>query len=210
MYKPTRCEAYLVTTDETTQLLYDLAAVLPQQGRWTAADYTWLTDRTNHLIELADGRLEVLPLPTEQHQRIVLALYRLLYAFMLTAAPDGVLLVAPMRLRLAPNRYRKPDLIYLQSATDPRRADAHWDGADLVIEVISPSNPDLDRITKRHEYAERGILEYWIVAPHDATLTILTLRGSTYTEHGTFRRGTRATSPLLAGLQFDVQAVLGE
>ncbi len=203
-------EAHLMTTDETTQLLHDLADVLPHQGMWTAADYCWLTDRTNRLIELADGRLEVLPMPTEQHQRIVLNLYRLLYAFLLATYPGGVLLVAPLRLRLAANRYREPDLLYLQSADDPRRANTHWDGADLVIEVVSPSNPDLDHITKRREYAERGIPEYWIVEPQEATLTVLTLRGSTYTEHGTFRAGTPATSPLLPGLQLDVQAVLGE
>lgn len=197
-----------MTTNETTRLLHDLADVLPRQGTWTAADYYWLTDRTNRLIELADGTLEVLPMPTEQHQRIVLALYRLLYAFILTTTPSGVLLVAPLRLQLAPNRYREPDLLYLQAAADPRRADTHWDGADLVIEVVSPGNPELDRVTKRREYAEHGIPEYWIVDPQDATLTVLTLRGSSYTEHGSFRPGTLATSPLLPGLQLDVQAVL--
>lgn len=194
--------------DETTRLLRDLAGVLPRQGTWTAADYCWLTDHTNRLIELADGRLEVLPLPTEEHQRIVLALYRLLYAFLLTARPGGLLLVAPLRLRLGPNRYREPDLLYLRAADDPRRADASWDGADLVIEVVSPSNPDLDRVTKRREYAERGIPEYWIVDPLDETLTVLTLRGATYTEHGSFCPGTLATSPLLPGLHLDVDAVL--
>jgi Uma2 family endonuclease len=206
---PSRKERTM-TSDETTQLMYDLAGVLPAQGTWTAADYCWLTDRTNRLVELADGRLEILPMPTEQHQRIVLALYRLLYAFLLTAYPDGVLLVAPLRLRLGSNRYREPDLLYLRSAADPRRADAHWDGADLVIEVVSPSNPELDRVTKRREYAERGIAEYWIVDPQDETLTVLTLSGTAYVEHGSFRAGTLATSPLLPGLHLDVQAVLTE
>jgi Uma2 family endonuclease len=79
-----------------------------------------------------------------------------------------------------------------------------------VIEVVSPSNPELDWVTKRREYAERGIAEYWIVDPQDETLTVLTLRGTAYAEHGIFRTGTLATSPLLPGLHLDVQAVLAE
>jgi Uma2 family endonuclease len=79
-----------------------------------------------------------------------------------------------------------------------------------VIEVVSPSNPELDRVTKRREYAERGIAEYWIVDPQDETLTVLTLSGTAYVEHGSFRAGTLATSPLLPGLHLDVQAVLAE
>jgi hypothetical protein len=39
---------------------------------------------------------------------------------------------------------------------------------------------------------------------------VLTLRGTTYIEHGSFHAGTLATSPLLPGLHLDVQAVLAE
>lgn len=196
-------------TNETLQLAHDLADVLPAQGTWTAADYCWLTDRTNRLIELVEGRLAILPMPTEQHQRIVLALYRLLYAFLLTTHPHGILLVAPLRMRLGSHRYREPDLLYLHAADDPRRTDTHWDGADLVIEVVSPSNAELDRVTKRREYAAHGIPEYWIVDPQEANLTVLVWHANTYTEHGCFRRGMLATSPTFAGLQLDVQAVFG-
>ena len=41
----------------------------------------------------------------------------------------------------------------------------HWTGADLVIEVVSPDDPDLDLVVKRQEYAQAGIPEYWIVDP---------------------------------------------
>ncbi|NJL05040.1 MAG: Uma2 family endonuclease [Chloroflexaceae bacterium] len=200
-----------MATNETYQLAHALADVLPAQGTWTAADYCWLTERTNRLIELADGRLEVLPMPTEQHQRIVLALYRLLYAYILATHPHGILLVAPLRLRLSPHRYREPDLLYLHAPDDPRRTDTHWDGADLVLEVVSPSNAELDQVTKRREYAAHGIPEYWIVDPLAATLTVLVLpdQQHAYSEHGCFRPGMLATSPTFAGLQLDVQTVFG-
>lgn len=196
-----------MTTPDQAQLMHELAEILPRQGTWRADDYLWLTERTNRLIELADGQLEILPMPTEQHQRIVLALYRLIYAFLLQHV-GGVLLVVPLRLRLAAQCFREPDLLYLRAADDARRGNDYWDGADLVIEVVSPGNAHLDLVTKRHEYAENGIAEYWIVHPQDETITVLALRDGTYHEHGIFRPGAAVSSPLLPGLSIAVADVL--
>ena len=41
-----------------------LLDLLPPAGAWTTEDYLWLTRDTNQLIELADGRLETLPMPS--------------------------------------------------------------------------------------------------------------------------------------------------
>ena len=49
------------------------------------------------------------------------------------------------------------------------------------------------------DYAEGGIPEYWIINPLNETITVLTLRGLAYVEHGVFRRGETATSALLSG-----------
>src|SRR2546423_7533888 len=37
----------------------------------------YLALNTNHLVELVDGRIEVLPMPTEEHQSIIAYLYEL-------------------------------------------------------------------------------------------------------------------------------------
>ncbi len=60
--------------------------------------------------------------------------------------------------------------------------------------------------TKRVEYAQAGIPEYWIVDPEEETITVLVLkpRRKTYVEHGRFGKGTRATSKLLPGFSVDV------
>ena len=60
---------------------------------------------------------------------------------------------------------------------------------------------------KRADYPEGGILEYWIVDPRDDTITVLTLKGDAYVEHGVFPRGATATSALLEGFTVDVAAV---
>jgi len=182
-----------------------LAQLIPAQGEWTAADYLWLTERTNRLVELADGWIEELPMPTETHQRLSKRLLLLLDAWV--GARRGIVLYAPLRVRIAERRFREPDLVALLDAADPRRGDAYWTGADLVVEIASPDNADHDRVTKRAEYAEAGIMEYWIVDPDARTLTVLALEGAAYRDHGLFGFGDMATSPLLTGLEIAVDEV---
>lgn len=56
-----------------------------------------------------------------------------------------------------------------------------------------------DGSIERVDYAEARSPEYWIVNPVDETITVLTLVGDTYTEHGVFRRGqlTLSTNPVV-------------
>lgn len=183
-----------------------IVALLPQQGEWSERDYLWLTDRTNHLVELSDGVVEVLPMPTERHQ----AISRYIFLALLTIMQriGGEVFYAPLRLRVGPCKFREPDVLLVRSAADPRRGDAYWQGADLVGEVVSPDDPARDYVTKRADYAGAGVLEYWIVDPQAETITVLALDGSAYVEHGVFRRGDVASSALLPDLGVAVDAVL--
>ena len=76
----------------------------PLQGLWTEDQYLVLTNQTNHLIEFTDGTIEVLPMPTSGHQVILLLLYDLFRA--VVGRNGGKVLVAPLRLRVRPGKYR--------------------------------------------------------------------------------------------------------
>jgi Uma2 family endonuclease len=182
-----------------------VSSLLPAPGEWEDPDYLWLTSRTNRLVELADGVIEVLSMPTERHQVIVAHLFLAFLA--VVQQMGGKVLFAPFRLRLRSGRFREPDLVVLRAADDPRRHDAYWDGADLVAEVVSEDDPERDTVTKRREYAEAGIPEYWIVDARSETITVLSLDQSAYREHGTFGRGAVATSPTLPGIEVTVSAL---
>lgn len=178
--------------------------LLPLQGLWTEAQYLKLTDQTNQLIEYTNGTIEVLPMPTRKHQVILALLYE---AFVTFIRPlGGKVLFAPLRVQVAPHRFREPDLVLLLDVHDPRNQEAFWTGADLVVEISSPDNLTRDRVEKRRDYAEAHIAEYWIVDPADETITVLTLEGDRYTEHGVFERGTHARSTLFEGFQVSVAA----
>jgi len=182
-----------------------LAEFLPGQGAWSEEQYLVFTDHSNRLVEFSDGFLEAVPTPTDHHQAILGFLYLALLQFI--KPRGGKVRFAALRLRLRPGKYREPDLLLLLSASDPRRQNRFWTGADFVVEVVSADKPERDLIQKRVEYAEAGIQEYWIVNPEDETITVLRLEGATYAEVGRFRRGESAASVLLAGFVVEVAAV---
>ncbi|MCU0493213.1 MAG: Uma2 family endonuclease [Chloroflexaceae bacterium] len=190
------------TQEQVDDLLLDL---MPLQGQWSEEAYLWLTDFSNRLVEFTDGYIEVLPMPTDNHQTILGFLYEMFLAFVRPSG--GKVLFAPLRVRIRERKFREPDLLLVRDADDPRRQNRFWLGADLVAEIVSPDKPERDLVEKRGDYAEAGIPEYWIVNPNDSTVTVLRLKGETYAEHGVFRRGDVADSPSLSGFQVDVSSV---
>ncbi len=191
------------------QPAWEIAQLFPMQGDWSEVDYIGLS--TNHLIELSDGKLEVLFMPTEWHQLIVLWIYRQLLAGV-EQSRLGMVLVAPIRVRVGEGKFREPDIVFMLSANFHRRTNKFWNGADLVMEVVSDDDPDRDLVTKRREYALANIPEYWIVDPRDRSITVLTLdEGSqNYCESGRFTEGQIAQSKLLEGFAISVLETFAE
>ncbi len=192
-------------TDTEPEFSLQIAELLPAQGEWSEEDYLWLTDSTNRMIEFTNGRIDVLPMPTEHHQAISAYLYMALLTFITRIG--GKIFYAPLRVRVKARKFREPDLLLLLSADDPRRHNRFWEGADLVVEIVSPENPDRDLVKKRRDYAQAGIPEYWIVNPQIETITVLRLERTKYVEHGVFARGAVASSVLLPEFAVSVDEV---
>ena len=183
---------------------WEIATLFPNQGQWSEDEYLALN--TNQLVEFANGFIEVLPMPTIYHQRIVAFLYNALLAF--TAAGRlGEVLFAPLRVQLWPGKYREPDLVFMKAEHESRITDDFWIGADMVFEVVSDDDRRRDLETKRQEYAHAGIPEYWIVDPRLKRITVLWLDGQAYSVHGEFDEGMEATSPLIEGFSLNVAAL---
>jgi len=175
------------------------------QGLWSVEQYLKLTDQTNRVLEFTDGVIEILPMPTQYHQAISKFLFLALLAYIQRIG--GEIFYAPLRLKVWPDKFREPDLLLVLDKADPRCHNRFWLGADLVVEIVSPDDPERDTKIKRADYVDAGIPEYWIVNPLDETISVLMLQGDTYTEHGIFRRGETATSKLLDRFEVDVDSV---
>ena len=205
------------TRDNAAELTWEIAQLAPNrgaglslppdQGHWSEEEYLSLD--TNRLIEYSHGQLEVLPMPTFSHQRLVAFLYRSLMGF-IEERGLGVVMFAPLRIQLWSGKYREPDLVFMATEHADRLGEQYWRGADLVMEIVSPDDPQRDTVTKRREYAQAGIPEYWIVNPAASSITVLTLRGREYALHGEFVSGETATSVLLNRFTVDVATVFTE
>jgi len=193
----------VILADEETDI--DLASL---QGLWTVEQYLRLTNQTNRLIEFTDGTLEFLPFPTTYYQAVSRELFLALHSRMRQIGGD--VYFGPLRLQIRQGKLREPDLMLVLDKSDPRAQNEFWLGADLVVEIVSPDHPERDTEQKRREYAEAGIAEYWIVNPLnqlDHSITVLTLDGTSYREHGVFHHGQQATSKLLADVAVGVDEV---
>lgn len=188
---------------------WDIAKIFPAQGTWAEEDYLLLPG--NRLVEYSHGIVEVLSMPSYAHQLVTAWLFGVLKAFVRSQGL-GVVVFAPMRLKLWAGKYREPDLLFMFRHNRHRIHSQYWEGADLVMEVVSPDDPTRDLETKRREYAQAGIPEYWLVNPLDETITVFTLpkNESVYAIHGVYDRSSVAESVLLPGFTVDVDACFAE
>lgn len=188
---------------------WDVARLFPNQGQWEVDEYLALTHATNRLVEFTDGYIEVLGMPNTPHQFIVAYLLSVLSGFMM-AGELGRAAFAPLRVRLRPGQFREPDIVFLKREHLARIHREYWEGADLVVEVVSddPESRRRDLVIKRAEYAAAEIAEYWIIDPRRPSITVLALRGAEYQVHSEAVGTGRADSALLNGFSVDLASLM--
>lgn len=184
-----------------------IATLFPSQGNWSDEEYlAFSTERP--LVELVDGAIEVLPMPTDGRQRMLDALFLIIATHV--KSTGGRARTAGIRVKIRPGLFRQPDIVCVGPQRLSLRGEEYWSGADLVVEVVSGSANDRvrDLVTKRREYAEAEIPEYWIVDPQQEAITVLRLESSSYVEHQVGERGATLSSAVMPGLRVPVSEVL--
>jgi Uma2 family endonuclease len=177
----------------------------PMQGEWSEEDYLKLTDHWNRRIEFTDGRVEFLSWPTTVHETFTQFLFLALYQFV-DQRTLGEVFSNGIRLRIRPRKVRLPDVIFLHRDHFHARHNRVWDGADLVMEVVSDSPGDRQRDyeEKLVDYAEAKVAKYWIIDPERQVAIVHQLAGSSYSQPREYVRGQTAISALLEGFGVDV------
>jgi Uma2 family endonuclease len=187
---------------------WEVATLFPEQGEWSEEEYFSLNERTKRRIELTDGRLEFLAMPTEIHETLAELLFFALREFV-ESQKIGKVHMTGIRLRVRPRKVRLPDIIFLHKDHFHARHNRAWDGADLVMEVVSedPKDRQRDYEQKLIDYAEAKVPEYWIVDYERRVVLVHGLDGSQYKIHGEYRPAQQAASVLLSGFAVDVAAL---
>ncbi|GHU15571.1 hypothetical protein FACS1894163_02780 [Spirochaetia bacterium] len=129
----------------------------------------------NLRAEIIDGEVYMMAPPTRGHQDISRELFGPLYNFLkgkpckLYPAPFGVRLFP--KDDLSDDTVVEPDIVVVcdHSKLDDRGCNG---APDLVIEILSPSNTQRDRIVKFRKYLAAGVREYWVVDPVQKTVEV--------------------------------------
>ena len=171
----------------------------------TIDDYLALPEEVR--AELIGGEIYVTPQPTPNHSWIVLRLGTRLEAW-IEAHGWGRAFVAPVGVHLDSGDVVEPDLVLVSKAREHLVQEKWIEGApDLLIEVVSPSHPERDRIVKFDLYARNGVPEYWLVSLVPGTIEVFRLEGGAYRPAGFFPRGSALVSVALPGLRLPVDDV---
>jgi Uma2 family endonuclease len=150
-----------------------------------SAPYTWDDFSAlgeDDLRELIDGELVEVEVPTCSHEEVVASLVYFLRAW-IERGNGGRVLGAGYKVRISDRRGVMPDVQFYRAgnraASEQQQGLVHGQ-PDLVVEVVSPTSRRFDRVTKLRWYAQRGVPEYWIVAPEEQTVERLVLRDGAY------------------------------
>ena len=184
------------------------------QGTATYADY-WATSEDERW-ELIDGVLyHMAATPSTKHQDVSQNLIGLLRPHIIRHRL-GVLYDAPYGVQLPNQSVVEPDLLFVSAARRHIITARCCEGVpDLVVEVLSPSNPRHDLVRKRELYARHGVPEYWVLEPHAAILRTLTdpVAGDGVGEYAAetiYRPGDTLTIAAIPGLVINVADVFAD
>jgi Uma2 family endonuclease len=139
---------------------------------WTLARWETLPDDGNR-YEVLDGVLYRTTAPSAFHQWIGLQALLFLQRE-LVEVYGGIVFMAPIGLVMPGSDPSQPDLLYLRPEDRGAVRNKRIYGVPaLIVEILSPSNPEHDLVTKRAVYAGAGVPEYWIFRPATRDLVLL-------------------------------------
>ncbi len=153
--------------------------------------------------ELLDGALVVLPTPNIAHQRGLGDLSFALHDFVREKRVGAAFL--RVAVVLSDTNVVEPDIAFVSSSRmDIVETDNIRGAPDLVVEIVSPNNPERDLVRKRDIYARHGVGEYWIVDPEARSIRVMALEGNGYRMAGEYGERDVLESGALEGIELEV------
>jgi len=140
---------------------------------WTYDDYYKLDDEKRY--EVIEGELIEMSAPRIIHQRISMNLSVELVLY-LRKHKIGEVFASPCDVVLSAVNTFQPDLLFISQENLKIIQEKNISGTpDLVIEILSPSNKDHDRIKKFNLYERFRVKECWIIDSDEKTIKVYVL-----------------------------------
>jgi Uma2 family endonuclease len=164
--------------------------------RATYEDYRHFPD-DGKIYEILDGQIHMTPAPSPDHQYTSKRLQRVLEQYF-EGQRGCIVFDSPIDVILADDDIAQPDLVVAARSQISRRG---IEGAPLlIVEILSPSRPDYDRLTKARRYAVRGVGHFWIADPDARTLECFQRREGAYRLEASAASQAELSVPSFEGL----------
>ena len=156
--------------------------------------------------EFIDGKIYYLDSPNTKHQRTSRRLMSRFDIYLQGKTCEAF--QAPFDVKIdfefdkSSETTLQPDILII---CDDEKLDEKgvFGAPDLVIEILSPSNPDHDKVKKFEKYLLAGVKEYWIVDPIREEINVYLLDYGRY-EETTYVKGDVIKVSILDNLHIDV------
>lgn len=165
----------------------------------TYDDYCELPNDRNR-YEILAGELFITPTPLIKHQQVS---GNLLYVLGNYKAINhlGEMFPALTDVILAETSVVQPDLIFVSNERREIITDRALEGSPtLIIEILSPTTEQTDRVTKAQLYAKYGVPHYWLLDPDQHTFEAYELAGDHYVIIESMKNGDEFHPSLFPGL----------
>lgn len=178
------------------------AVKIPENLKLTYDDYLLLPEGNRY--EIIEGELFMTPSPRTVHQRLIVKLFQLINDFV-KKGKLGEVFIAPYDVILSKYDIVQPDIIFVSKENARIVTELNIQGTpDLVVEILSPSNKEIDLLLKKKLYAASGIKEYWITDPAKKSVKLFHLGKKGYEE---VKTGNTLKSLVLKGLEIDISGI---
>ena len=177
----------------------------PLVKTYTLQEFWELPEPSDHSkLELIKGVLYMTPPPDHPHNRAAANLDQLLRDEIKRCRYRGKVYIPRTALWINDDTYLEPDLIYLSAELEAEMASGHWTRADIVVEVISPSNATYDRKTKSDTYRAMAVRELWLVDNEKKDVEIRSFEAG---KNAIFRSTDTIRSEVLPDIQIPVSGL---
>lgn len=184
---------------------------LPEKNKkYTYADYlTWSEEER---WEIINGVPYLQAAPTWQHQAVLLELARQFANYLQDKSCR--VFTAPFDLRIPEANEKdeettnvvQPDIIIICDNSGLKKT-GYYGVPELIIEVVSPSTGQKDKIEKFNLYEKAGVKEYWIVEPDEKVVMVFTLEEGRYGRPQMYSEEDKVKVSIFDNLVIDLKPV---
>lgn len=184
---------------------------LPEKNKkYTYADYlTWSEEER---WEIINGIPYLQAAPTWQYQAVLLELARQFANYLQDKSCR--VFTAPFDLRIPEANEKdeettnvvQPDIIIICDNSGLKKT-GYYGVPELIIEVVSPSTGQKDKIEKFNLYEKAGVKEYWIVEPDEKVVMVFTLEEGRYGRPQMYSEEDKVKVSIFDNLVIDLKPV---